>query len=176
VPHKDEKSPADGHRLTAEEVGARVGAILSDAEREAREIIAAARLEGVDASLPQTGKALEDFTHALERLSARFDAFELATAAQIEDLGRQLSGALARVAAAPTGLAGAPPEFDAEAPLPRSPSPSAAAEESPEIAAARVRAIDLALAGYSREVIADELASSLERDDVDALLADVLVS
>lgn len=173
---KDDKSPADGHRLTAEEVGARVGAILSDAEREAREIIAAARLEGVDASLPHTGATLEDFTHALERLSARFDAFELATAAQIEDLGRQLSGALASVAVAPPGPEGAPPGFDAAAPRPPSQLPSAAEPDSPEIAAARVRAIDLALAGYSREVIADELASSLERADVDALLADVLVS
>jgi hypothetical protein len=48
-------------------------------------------------------------------------------------------------------------------------------EETPELAAARVRAIDLALAGYTREAIANELAVSIERDDVDALLDRVLV-
>jgi hypothetical protein len=168
VPHKDEKSPAESHRLTAEEVGARVGAILSDAEREAREIIAEARREGVDASLPPGSTTLDDLTHAVEGLSGRFDAFELSTAAQIEDLGRQLREALAAVASAPRAL---------EAASPRSPAPRPPAQpESSEVAAARVRAIDLALAGYSRDVIANELASSLERSQVEALLADVLVN
>jgi hypothetical protein len=168
VPHKDEKSPAEGHRLTAEEVGARVGAILGDAEREAREIIAAARSEGVHASLPDAGASLEELTHAVEGMSARFDAFELATAAQIEDLGRQLRDALAAVSSPA-------PQFEAATPRPPAPRPPAQLE-SPEVAAARVRAIDLALAGYSRDVIANELASSLERGQVEALLADVLVN
>jgi len=168
VPHKDEKSPAESHRLTAEEVGARVGAILGDAEREAREIIAAARSAGVDASLPHEGASLEQLTQAVERLSARFDGFELATAAQIEDLGRQLREALATVATAAPAL---------EHAAPRSPAPRPPTQlESAEVSAARVRAIDLALAGYSRDVIANELASSLERAQVEALLADVLVS
>ena len=169
MPHKDEKSPAEGHRLTAEEVGARVGAILSDAEREAREIIADARREGVDASLPHSSATLDDLTHAVEGLSGRFDAFELSTAAQIEDLGRQLREALAAVASASPSLEAAS--------APRSPAPRAPAQlESSEVAAARVRAIDLALAGYSRDVIANELAGSLERGQVEALLADVLVN
>ena len=168
MPHKDEKSPAEGHRLTAEEVGARVGAILSDAEREAREIIADARREGVDASLPHSSATLDDLTHAVEGLSGRFDAFELSTAAQIEDLGRQLREALAAVASAAPAL---------EVARPRSPAPRPSAQlESSEVAAARVRAIDLALAGYSRDVIANELAGSLERGQVEALLADVLVN
>jgi len=38
-----------------------------------------------------------------------------------------------------------------------------------------VRAIDLALAGYSRERIANELASTLERAEVEMLLDEVLV-
>jgi hypothetical protein len=168
VPHKDEKSPAEGHRLTAEEVGARVGAILGDAEREAREIIAEARREGVDASLPPSSATLDDLTHAVEGLSGRFDAFELSTAAQIEDLGRQLREALAAVASAA-------PAHEVAGPRPPAPRPPAQLESS-EVAAARVRAIDLALAGYSRDVIANELASSLERAQVEALLADVLVN
>ena len=168
MPHKDEQSPAEGRRLTAEEVGARVGAILGDAEREAREIIAAARREGVNASLPHAGATLDDLTHALEHLSARFDAFELATAAQIEELGRQLRDTLAGAAAAPAQI---------EVAAVRSPSPrQPALQETSELAAARVRAIDLALAGYSRDVIANELASSLERAQVEALLTDVLVN
>jgi hypothetical protein len=166
VPHKDDQSRAEGHRLTAEEVGARVGAILGDAEREAREIIAAARRDGVDAQLPPTGATIDDLTAALENLSSRFDAFELATAAQVEDLGRQLREALA------AGSAAAPA---VEAPSPRAPAPPPR-EDSPAVAAARVRAIDLALAGYSRDVIANELATSLDRAEVEMLLADVLLN
>src|SRR5579863_5521782 len=108
----DEHNPHEPHRLTAEEVGARVGAILSDAEREAREIIAAARSEGVDASLPPQhsygGATFEDLTRALEGLSARFDSFELATAAQIEDLSGQLRDALSGVARPPAAMAESP--------------------------------------------------------------------
>jgi hypothetical protein len=40
--------------------------------------------------------------------------------------------------------------------------------------AARVRAIELALAGYSREAIANELAASMAADDVERLLDEVL--
>ena len=158
--HKDEQSRREGHRLTAEEVGARVGAILSDAEREAREIIASARRED-DAPAHAT---LDDLSHALERLSARFDAFELTTAARLEDLGRQLREAVAGASAAPAQEMPPPP-----APRPR------ALEDTPAVAAARVRAIDLALAGYSREVIANELAASLDRTDVEILLDEVLL-
>ena len=43
------------------------------------------------------------------------------------------------------------------------------------MSAARVRAIDLAVAGYGREVIANELATSLPRADVEALLDEILV-
>ena len=49
-------------------------------------------------------------------------------------------------------------------------------EDTPELAAARVRAIDLALAGYTRDSIANELAVSIERAEVDALLNRVLVA
>jgi hypothetical protein len=156
---QDEQTPPEGHRLTPEEVGERVGAILGDAEREAREIIASARREGGDGG---EGATLADLTHALERLSARFDAFELATAAQIEEVGRQLRESIAT----------AVPREEAETPKPR----PRAQEDTPALAAARVRAIDLALAGYSREVIANELATGLERAQVETLLEEILIN
>ncbi|HEY1774815.1 MAG TPA: hypothetical protein VGG41_01535 [Solirubrobacteraceae bacterium] len=174
MPHKDQQSRAGGQRLTAEEVGARVGAILGDAEREAREIIAAARSEGVDASLPPqhsfSEARFDDLTRAFEDLSARFDAFELATAAHIEALSSQLRDALAGVER-PAAAAAEP-----SAPYrPASPAPVLSEEESSQLAAARVRAIDLALAGYSREAIANELSTSLHRGQVELLLEEVLV-
>jgi hypothetical protein len=161
-----EHNEPEGHRLTAEEVGARVGAILSDAEREARDIIASARQEG---SPPNSGETIEDLARALEQLNARFDAFELATAAQIEDLGRQLRESLAAVRVAPSAEAAVLAEAATHQPAPPP------VEETPEIASARMRAIDLALAGYSRERIASQLAGGLEHSQVEALLDQVLV-
>jgi hypothetical protein len=164
----DEQNQPEGHRLTADEVGARVGAILSDAEREAREIIASARQQG---SPPDTGATIEDLAHALEQLNARFDTFELATAAQIENLGRQLRESLTAARVAPCPEAAVPAEVapDEQA------APPSQVEESPELASARMRAIDLALAGYSRERIASQLAGKLEHPQVEALLDEVLV-
>jgi hypothetical protein len=155
----DEHSPQEPHRLTPEEVGARVGAILSDAEREAREIIASAQ-EGSGGR----ESTLDDLTRALERFGTRLDAFELATAAQIEELGRRLAELVANGPAA----AEAPEDVHTPQARPRS-------EESAAMSAARVRAIDLAVAGYGREVIANELATSLPRADVEALLDEILV-
>jgi hypothetical protein len=152
-----EHTPPDMQPLTAAEVGARVGAILSAAEREAREIITAARRE---APAPVASAAtIDDLVRALERLTARLDAFEVATAARIEELGRELRGAV------PAAEAGRPASSGVDA----EPEDSAAQD------AARVRAIDLALAGYSREAIANELAVSMTRADVEALLDQVLV-
>jgi len=155
----DQPSPHEPHRLTPEEVGARVGAILSDAEREAREIIASAQEGGGGRE-----STLDDLTRALERLGTRLDAFELATAAQIEELGRRLTELVANGSMA----ADVPEETQAPQARPRG-------EESAAMSAARVRAIDLAVAGYGREVIANELATSLPRAEVEALLDEILV-
>ena len=159
--HAHEHDPAEADRLTAEEVGARVGAILGAAEREAREIIASARREAppppAAAAVP-SGATIDDLARALERLSARFDAFELATAARIEALAYDLGS--------PVAAAGAV----AEAPA------VPAAEEAPAAGAARVRAIDLALAGWTREAIANELSVSMPRGEVEALLDQVLAA
>ena len=137
-----EHTPAEADRLTAEEVGARVGAILGAAEREAREIIASARREAPPAAAIPSGATIDDLARALERLVARFDAFELTTAARIEELGRELRSAVpAGEPVAEVPVAGAP-----VAPTP---------EDSAAAGAARAHAIDLALAGYSREAIAN---------------------
>jgi hypothetical protein len=154
----DEHTPPDIHRLTADEVGARVGAILGAAEREAREIITAARREAPDPVV--SGATIGDLVNALERLNARLDAFELATAARIEELGRELRGA----------VRAADPAEQTSSAVDAEPEDSAAQD------AARVRAIDLALAGYSREAIANELSVSMPRGDVEALLDHVLAS
>jgi hypothetical protein len=168
VTHAHEHSPQEADRLTAEEVGARVGAILGAAEREAREIIASARREAPAAAAIPSGATIDDLARALERLSARFDAFELATAARIEELGRELRSAV------PAGDHVAPAPA---APAPAAPAPAAPApEHSAATGAARVLAIDLALAGYSREAIATELSVSMPRSDVEALLDHVLAS
>jgi hypothetical protein len=162
VTHAHEHSPQEADRLTAEEVGARVGAILGAAEREAREIIASARREAPATAAIPSGATIDELARALQRLSARFDAFELATAARIEELGRELRSAV------PAG----DPAADASA----APASDAAPEDSAATGAARVRAIDLALAGLSREAIANELAVSMPRSDVEALLDHVLAS
>ena len=153
-----EHDPAEADRLTAEEVGARVGAILGAAEREAREIIASARREAPPAAAVPSGATIDDLARALARLSARFDAFELATAARIEALAYDLGSPVA--AADPVAEAPADP----------------AAEEAPAAGAARVRAIDLALAGWTREAIANELSVSMPRGEVEALLDQVLAA
>jgi len=156
----------DVPQLTPQDVSARVGEILGTAEREAREILAVARGEDdSDSFAAALDTTIDDVARALDRLSLRFDAFELATAAQIEELGRAVHAA---AGAAPSAVSPSPPPgFDtgltAAAATPER-------EATPELAAARVRAIDLALAGHSRESIANELAVSIERSEVDALL------
>jgi len=156
VTQAHEHDPAEAGRLTAEEVGARVGAILGAAEREAREIIASARREAPPAAAVPTGATIDDLARALERLSARFDAFELTTAARIEELAHELRSPVA-----------------ADDPVAEAPE-SPATDDSPAAEAARVHAIDLALAGYSREAIANELSVAMPRGEVEALLDQVL--
>ena len=160
----------DGPQLTAQAVSARVGEILGTAEREAREILTAARGEDSQPQGAEPSATLDDLARALERLGLRFDAFELVTAARIEELGRELKAG--RSADAATATPAPAVEFD---PVLVAAAAAPEREETPELAAARVRAIDLALAGYTREAIANELAVSIERDDVDALLDRVLV-
>ena len=168
--HTDEHT--DGELLTAQDVSARVGEILGAAEREAREMIAAARGEDdTETVARELHTTIDDLARALERLSLRFDAFEMATASQIEELGRAVHAAASATLPTP-----APPQaahqFDY---VTATPAASPEREETPQLAAARLRAIDLSLAGYTRESIANELAVSIERGAVDALLDRVLI-
>ena len=145
-PH--EANAPSGRALSPEEVGARVSAILEAAERDARAVIDAAHR---DAPVPEPPRA------TLEQLAAEVDAL----ADRVSALERSLAARQAQDAAA------AP-----EQPLP----PTERRERRAAVvdAAARVRAIELALAGYSREAIARELAASLPAAEIESLLDEVL--
>jgi hypothetical protein len=159
VTQSEGRTPPESDRLSAEEVGARVGAILAAAENEAREVIASARRDAATDSVPSAA-TIDELTRAGERLNERFDAFELALGAQLADLARTVRAA---------GPGEAPPQA-------RRTSVAREPEDSQADTAARVRAIDLALAGNSREAIANELAVSMSRGDIETLLDQVLVS
>lgn len=149
--------------LSPEEVGARVTAILSAAEQDAREIIEAARRDSsadrreADSSIEHDGpdtQALAELTRALDSLSSRVSAFEHAIDARLEVLWRAI---------APTGE---PTEMIAAG--------RRSAAESAVAPAERLRAVDLALRGFSRAQIAAELRSTLAEPQIEQLLDDVL--
>ena len=139
--------PPGGHELTPEEVGARVTAILAAAERDARAVIAASHrpAPAPRAPEPRPAETLAELATALELLAARVEALE-----------RTIGSDAAREHAA-------------------SPAPAREVHEAPvSEPAARVRAIDMALAGYSREAISRELELLLAPAEVDRLLDEVL--
>ena len=161
----DEPIPAGGLALSPEEVGARVSAILAAAERDARAVIDAAHREAAAAAEPVAQASepppptLAGLARAVEELRARVEALE--------------RGVSAEPGRAPDAAEDAPAQTE-------SPVPAAGIDlrdehqtAAPE-AAARVLAIDLALAGYSRDAIAHELGASMGRSEVDRLLDEVL--
>jgi len=149
--------------LSPQEIGARVAAILDAAERDAREIIAAARRDvtAEEAPTPPASRGLSEggapgavaLARALESLSACVASFERAIDARIEVLWRTL------------------------APQPEGEAPAAPEEPSGRNAGARAerfRAVDLALRGFSRAQIAAELRASMGEAQIEQLLNDVL--
>jgi hypothetical protein len=164
--------------LTPEQVGARVTAILAAAERDAREIIAAARREALAGPLPPReaqpfepagfaeAPALTALTRTLDALSSRVSAVERAIDARLEALWRALG-----LQPADAGV-GEVPEVPAE--------PAESAERGAGRAergagrAERLRAVDLALRGFSRAQIAAELRSTVPETQIEQLLDDVL--
>jgi len=124
--------------LTPAEVGARVTAILSAAQREAVEIIEAARREALGA----------------ERAAAGDEGVASADA-RLEVLWRAVSPP-------------APASSDAGAPRP-TPGDGAVVAR-----AERLRAVDLAVRGFSRAQIAAELRATLADAQIEQLLEDVL--
>jgi hypothetical protein len=153
---QDESTPPQRRALSPEEVGARVSAILEAAERDARAVI--------DAAHRAAAASAEELT--LERVAARLDAL----AARVAVL-ESAPGAAVIVEASPAveapPAAQAPPAVEPET----SGEPRTFVESA---AAARVRAIELALAGYPRVAIARELAAAMPPDLVDSLLDEVL--
>jgi hypothetical protein len=196
--------PTHPQKLAPEEVASRVAAILAAAERDAREIIAAARRDVPAAEAPPTaagassapsdeGEALSasngagaigELARTLESLSARVDTLEATTGARLDVLWDALSagrGAPAeslvssRGAVGAGGLLGEPEQARTQAPPP---APTALTGDRADPAglarAARVRAVDLALRGYTRAQIATELSSTMAPAAVEQLLGEVL--
>jgi hypothetical protein len=190
-------------KLAPEEVASRVAAILAAAERDAREIIAAARREVPAVEAPPSAaatpsapteaggallasdgaRALGELTRALESLSARVDALEATTGARLDVLWDALSagrGAAAEPLASARGAVGAQGGgLPGEAGRPVSPPASTAltgdgTDAAGLARAARVRAVDLALRGYTRAQIATELSSTMAPGAVEQLLGEVL--
>jgi len=156
----DEATPPERRALSPEEVGARVSAILEAAERDARAVIDAAHR----AAAPSTEeRSLEGIAAALDALGARVGALEATLAAS---------------APAPAQSSPLPPperEKPQEPEEQKQEEPSADPRTSAAPAAAvRVRAIELALAGYPRAAIARELGAAMAPGEVDALLDEVL--
>src|SRR5579871_5586257 len=149
--HPDEPISSEAGALSPEEIGARVSAILEAAERDARAVIDAAHREAA-------ARELEPIT--------------------LEELARELDALTARVEAIERTLATAPPadagDGDPVAAEGRPPHERRGRRATSVDPAARVRAIELALAGYSREAIARELAASMPPAAVEGLLDEVL--
>ncbi|MGD0198510.1 MAG: hypothetical protein ABSC56_11485 [Solirubrobacteraceae bacterium] len=147
--------------LSPDEVGARVAAILSSAERDARAVIEAARrgpgsaaseIRSQPLASDDGAHGLSDLTQTLESLVSRVSAIERTIDERLDSLSR----ALARAADAGVDAA-KPPAADHWA----------ARHE-------RLRAVDLALRGFSRAQIAAELRSMLGEAEIERLLDDVL--
>ncbi len=138
--------------LGPEEVGARVSAILEAAERDAREVIEAAYRERAQ----QPPRAPEELA---------VDVAERQPPRGLEELAVEVALLAARVDALEQALGGDP----------AAPAENAARRAADAgTAAARVRAVELALAGLSRDAIAQELSGIVAPDEVELLLDDVL--
>jgi hypothetical protein len=161
-----ESNPPAGRALTPEEVGARVSAILEAAERDARAVIEAAHRE-LEAPRREP-LTLEELSREVVDLSARVAALE-----------RALPAAAAVAGPSPVVrdgmLAGARTDDEPVAPRAADASQERRLQRETVVPAARVRAIELALAGYSRPAIARELTASLSAAEIEGLLDEVLV-
>jgi hypothetical protein len=172
----DHEHPQRG--LSPAEVAARVAAILAAAERDAREIIDAALGDAPPAERPSahppapptpahtnggapaslTRPPLDGTAYGLAELAARIDQLEAKIDARIDVLWRVLSpGSAAAVEHAPVEPV-------------QEPTPEAGTLGR----SVRIHAVDLALRGYSREQIAEELRESMTDRDVERLLDEVL--
>lgn len=153
-------SPREQPPLTPDEVGARVSAILAQAERDAREIIEGAQRDA-DRERAQLLEredtlGLGALTRAVESLTVRVSSLERAIDARLEVLWRALTppepGAAVATGAVATGAVASTAVARAE----------------------RLHAVDLALRGFSRAQIAAELRSMMAESQIEQLLDDVL--
>ncbi|MGD0981498.1 MAG: hypothetical protein ABR946_08445 [Solirubrobacteraceae bacterium] len=159
--------------LFPDSAAARVAEILAGAARDARAIVEAAWRDASSPPVPaEPGAApnlvppsaafdgsLASLSEELTALTARVARLESAINARLEGLRQVLAadGASATTAGA-------------DRPVAPGPNSGAAVPTRAE----RVRAVDLALQGYSRVQIASELRSSMNDDAVEQLLDEVL--
>jgi hypothetical protein len=194
----DPRHPRD---LSPEEVASRVAAILVAAERDARAIVAAARREVPEelavavapeppsvrqhpnGASPDADPLLRAVLEAVESLGARMDHLEATIKGRIDLLWRPVSRPLADDNVQADGAPDEEPAPDApddepdEAPAPDAPA-TAGNGNGPEAdvcaRAEQVRAVELALRGFSREQIAAQLRFSLPSEEIERLLDEVL--
>lgn len=159
--------------LFPDSVAARVAEILAAAARDARAIVEAAWHDAPPPSVPAqrgaasnsasangTGDAaLASLGEELDALTARVARLESAINARLEGLRQALAAEGASTATA-----------SAHQPTAAAPNSGATVTTRAE----RVRAVDLALQGYSRVQIASELRSSMNDDAIEQLLDEVL--
>jgi len=178
--------PRQPRGLPADEVAERVRAVLAEAERDAREIVAAARREvqgvqppaaagverdaypaGGDASASSAGvqATISQLADALESVAARVEELEARIDARIDILWQALSAERTASGAAATATVFQRPSAAAGAPLPGG---------TPPVRTERVRAVDLALRGYTRKEISTALQSSLSAGEIEQLLDEIL--
>jgi hypothetical protein len=159
--------------LSPDSVAARVAEILGAAARDARVIVEAALRDATPAppaepaaapdqapAVAASDAALATLGEELAALTARVARLESAIDSRLEGLRQVL---------APEGMI----TVKAGASQPAAAAPNSRAAAVPT-RAERVRAVDLALQGYSRLQIATELRSSMNDDAIEQLLDEVL--
>jgi hypothetical protein len=171
------------HPLSPDSVAARVAEILSAAERDAREIIEEALREAsLIHQLPAEGARHQHGSEAAagEPTLASFTDTLASLTESIASLAARVDGLEAAI---DTWLTAPPPGPAAEvatgavlhAPSAQPLSPDEPHSSAGGLAGAeRIRAVDLALRGYSRVQIASELRSSMGSDAIEQLLDEVL--
>jgi hypothetical protein len=190
--------PTYPRELSPNEVAARVGEILSAAEHDAREIIDAAR-RGVPAVEPppvasepsaivsepaaapkrsngassmaaEEQPSLDRVVNAIDALATRLDRLERTVESRLDLFAGLLASERARTAR---------PTREADDVPPPGGGGGEAERESESVSVSdgrveRVRAVELALRGFTREQIAAELRFTLPLQDIEALLNEVL--
>jgi hypothetical protein len=167
--------PRHQRALSPDEVAAEVAAILTAAERDARATIEAARRRPELSSATRSDRADRQPGAGAPPAGGN----DGRVPGVLAELTQAVASLTSRVEAVETALTGRS-EAASEGP-PSPPFPAWERAKSPAVTggadggrAQRVRAVDLALRGFSRAQIAAELRASLSEPEVERLLDEVL--